>query len=48
VPSSYWILDLSGPKNDIRLSILSPVDVGMRFIHDAVMVRNLVGGYPID
>jgi len=32
---------------DIRLTTLTPTDVGLRFSHDAIAKRNLHGAYPI-
>ena len=38
---------LSGEGRDIYLSTLTPADIGMRYTHDAVAVRHLLGSYPI-
>jgi hypothetical protein len=38
---------LEGPERDVRLSILTPSDVGLRFTHDAVAIRNIQGSYPM-
>jgi hypothetical protein len=51
--SSYFqlpepLLDgLEGPERDVRLSIITPSDLGLRFTHDAMAIRNIQGSYPI-
>jgi hypothetical protein len=51
--SSWWNLpkpiasDLSGQERDIFLNTLTPADLGMRYIHDAVAEQFLHGSYPI-
>ncbi len=51
--TSWWNLpqplmaDVHGEGRDIYLSTLTPADRGMRYSHDAVAVRHLIGSYPI-
>lgn len=38
---------LEGPEPDIRLDTLTPSDLGMRFVHDAIAERHVRGAYPV-
>jgi len=52
--SSMWRIEDSPlsdgvmvPEREIRLGTLTPSDLGMRYSHDAQVIRHLVGSYPI-